>query len=1028
MVKDKVEICEINLSRFNSVQGIGQFPLFAKARYAALAEIIGREIDIEFQHFIAQPIEEGDKIIWYSIPFNEKPVRYIELSENKVGLYQKIKHETIKIYENALNNLKTKGRLDDYEYLEKCLKYIEDDFLYCYDEKIVLCVWGMKPKKNDYGNYGEYVLDVFQAPNNTLRYSITFNSGQNGTIQGENQLTIELEKGAILNQSDIPDINPNDGYIFEKWEDDEILKGQVIKSNKIINAVYIEEPKKPVNPPIPELEYIPDNIANELEYHTVYFKVLSDKGEIENKIKKVFPDGYQISENDIPNIDDKKGYSFTGWDSDPINKEVYNDLSFEGCYNKNKRIPWYTRFWNWLRGLFFGNGFFKWLLWLLLLILFILLFSWLFRRCNKVKPIPSPINEKPWVHSDPRVGDRGGIYDPGNPYEPEPTPPEYNDVLPPNQGVMPPIDTTKIIRNPGKPVIIGDRLNILLENEDKSIMDLAKDFKKKYPDDKYKVVYYDDVVKRMQIEIPVDERLKLKAEIPGKFSPEYELFVFDESLFEGSYSPKDPAFNDSKKSWYLKTINAPIAWDITRGSPKLTIAIVDNGFSLNHPELKSKVVMPYNVWLHSKEVFAQPIDHGTHVAGTALAFANNGKGLCGIAPNCSFMPVQVASKGGIMTTTSILDGILYALYQGADVINVSLGMEFTGTLSNNEQRDLQNNHFKEEERLWNKVMEISNKHKAVIVVAAGNENMLAGINPMNRPKNFIIVSAVDKNNHSYQKAGFSNYGDYSTVSAPGVDIYSSVGNNDYQLMNGTSMAAPIVAGTVALMKSLNKNLSSEQIVCILQGTGKTTNGKVGNLIQIDKALQRVKSGNFTDCGSRPETPSTGDVQVLLSWNNYNDLDLVCTDPNNETVWFKNKNVSSGGKLEIDMNENYPDSKTPIENIFWPSGGASNGTYRVYVVYYKKHINVNETPYKITVKYGDKIEEFTGTIKLEDNSIPICTFTLGSLGNPQNPSNPDSPSTGRSKDALLREREQLQKQLDQIDSELQGIRNNVKFKK
>ena len=660
---------------------------------------------------------------------------------------------------------------------------------------------------------------------------------------------------------------------------------------------------------------------------------------------------------------------------------------------------------------------------MLLLLLLILLLIWLLRGCDRerVHPIPSPIDDKPWIHDDPRVGDGGGIYDPGNPYQKVPTPPEYRDVLPPNQGEMPPVDTTKIIREPGKPVIISNRLNVLMENEDKSIMDLAKKFKEKYPDDKYKVVYYDDVVKRMQIEVPPEERLKLKTEIPEKFAPEYELFVFDESLFEGGYTPNDPAFSSSDKSWYLKSINAPNAWDITKGSDKHTIAIVDNGFSLKHPELQSKVVMPYNVWLHSKEIFAQNTDHGTHVAGTALALMDNKKGLCGIAPNCAFMPVQVSNKQGLMTTTSILDGILYALYQGADVMNVSLGMQFTGTLPESEQRNLQNNHFKEEERLWNKVMEISDKHKAIIVVAAGNENMLAGVNPMSRPKNFIVASAVDKRNREYHKAGFSNYGDYSTVSAPGVDIYSTVGNNDYQVMDGTSMAAPIVTGTIALMKSLNDSLTAEQIVCILQGTGKPAEGKVGNLIQIDKALLKVKSGEFTDCDSRPDTPSTGDVQILLSWDNYNDLDLVCTDPNNETVWFKNKNISSGGKLEIDMNVNYPDSKTPIENIYWPTGGAPNGTYNVYLVYYKKHIEINETPYKITVKYGDKTEVFTGKIKREDNSIPICTFTLGDANN-------SSPPSGRSKDELLREREKLQKQLDQIDRELREIRNNVNFKK
>jgi len=428
--------------------------------------------------------------------------------------------------------------------------------------------------------------------------------------------------------------------------------------------------------------------------------------------------------------------------------------------------------------------------------------------------------------------------------------------------------------------------------------------------------------------------------------------------------------------------------------------------------------MPYNVWLHSKDIFAQRIDHGTHVAGTALAIIDNKMGLCGIAPECAFMPVQVANKHDFMTTTSVLDGILYALYQGADIINVSLGMEFTGTLTDNEQRNLQENHFKEEERLWNKVMEISLKHKAIIVLAAGNENMLAGVNPMNRPKNFIIVSAVDKSNLEYRKAGFSNYGGYSTISAPGVEIFSTVSNNDYQVMDGTSMSAPIISGTVALMKSLNKDLTPEQIICVLQGTGKPAEGKIGNLIQIDKALQKINSGDFTNCDNLPATPSTGDVQVLLSWNNYNDLDLIVTDPANEKVWYKNRNVSSGGKLEIDMNVNYPDSKTPIENIYWPRGEAPNGTYSVFLSYYEQHTDINETHYKITVIYGDSTEEYTGTIMHEDNSMPICTFTLGNTDDQLNP-NPQSPDKKR--DELLRERESLQERIDQIDRELQNIR-------
>lgn len=976
MVKDKIEICQIQLSNFNSIQGIGNFPLYSKARYNALSEIIRRNIPTKYQHFIAQPVEDGDIITFYAIQFYEKPIRFTELPEDKKEIYTVIKSETISEYQNALLNLQKTGNNEDYEYLEKTLKYIIDDFLYCFDGRVVLCVWGMKPKNNSNDYYGEYVLDVFPDVKNTLKYNITFDAGENGLINGEKIFKLAVNKGTTLNNQDIPIVIANEGYVFEKWDNDSIIfNGEAIKKDIYVCALYsklVEEKNEPVIDVIDETEIIEPETPI---IHKVFFRVLSPDGKIEKEYIKEIENGTKLSENDIPLIAEKKGFTIKEWDVDPINQEIYQNHSYETRYEKINKIPWYIRFWNWLKNIFLSTNIFRWILWLLLIIGLLLLISWLLRSCEHSKPIPSPVEKKPWVISDPRVGDGGGIYDPGNPYSKNPTPPEYSDILPPNEGEMPPYDRDKIIRKPGKPVIVGNRLNILLENEDKSILELAKDFKVKYPSNEYKVVYYDDVVKRMQVEIPESERETLKKEIPLKFAPEYQLFVFDESLFESNLVPNDPDLKNAKKSWYLKSIHAPEAWNISLGSPKITVAIVDNGFNLSHPELAKKVVMPYNVWTHSNNITSQEVDHGTHVAGTALAIANNGKGLCGIAPKCAFMPVQVASEDGLMTTTSVLDGILYSLYQGADVINVSLGLEFLKNMPIDQQHELQNNHFKEEERLWNKVMEISDKHKTTIVIAAGNENVLAGISPMNRPKNFIIVSAVNKLNNQYQKAGFSNYGHFSTISAPGVDIYSTVGQDEYQTMSGTSMAAPIVTGTVALMKSINKNLTSEQIICVLKNTGKSANGKIGNIIQINKALELVKSGKINICHERPTTPSTGDVQILLSWDNYNDLDLVCRDPKNELIWFKDRKAKSGGELEIDMNVNYPDNEKPIENIFWPIGKAPKGKYYISLIYYKKHINKDETNYKINVTYGNKVKLYTGTIKSIDNKKYIGGFTL-----------------------------------------------------
>lgn len=928
-----------DLKYFKAVQIIGGRKIFERYK---LASPMLEKFDVKYRHFLAYAVKEDNTIEFHGIKSKQDTPQILsELQGDDANKYQNIKNETLAYYQSKIEELKAIDK-DKAEFLADAIKSVDDRFVYCYDDKVVLGAWGMQVRENVRADITEIRKDMRrkvkevdivpdEMPQPITPFNISFNAGENGTLNGNSFVT--KEANSYLGVDEIPQVNPNNGYEFIGW--DEIPNDYQVTGDKEFTAQY-----RPI-PPI----VVPPN-------------------------------------------------------------------------------PWWKRLWLWLTGL----GCLKWLLWLLLALLLLLLFCWLFRSCES-HPVGGGAlgdNDSTWLDQDPNRGHDGGIYDPYNPYEPKPTPPGFEDVLPPHQGVLPPIkDNPEII--PGNPTIIANRLNILMDNEDKSIMDLAKDFKAKYPDEKYKVVYYDDVVKRMQIEFPKEEREQLKQEIPPAFAPEYELFIFDEALFEGLYNPSDPAFSDNDKSWYLKAIQAPLAWDITRGSEKITIAIVDNGFNLKHPELKSKVVQPYNVWKQSDEIYPQQVDHGTHVAGIALAVADNGKGISGIAPNCKFMPVQVANEQNQMTTTSVLDGILYALYQGADVINVSLGSMFSGLDQYDEtvQKDLINNHFKEEERLWQHVMRIAAKHNSTLVIAAGNDNVLAGIDALQRPELFITVSAVDKNNRAYNKAEFSNYGQFSDISAPGVGIYSTFGKDDYQTMDGTSMAAPIIAGAVALMKSLNDKLTSKQILCILQSTGSETQGNIGKLVQLDKALQKVKSGELVDC--TPE-PNTGDVQVLLSWDNYNDLDLIVTDPNSESVWFKNRRVSSGGQLQIDMNVEYPDSKTPIENIYWQSGGAPNGTYNVYLLYFKQHENIEVNPYKITVKQGDKTDEYKGTINNEDEAIHICTFTLGNASSIQNPpnanqNNPNTPSDNNRQSQLEQERDRLQMELDRVNNELRRIGNS-----
>jgi subtilisin family serine protease len=789
-IKGKEQLCSSEKKYFKSIQGFGDRTLFD--RYPDIESVVKKKVSEKYQNFLAEPDDEGDTITWYSAPYNETPVRFSELQGEERITYEKVKNETLSHYQKVIDDLKNENQSSEAETLESAIKFINDDFLYCYDGILVLGIWGMQLKENYRESLGTVSKNLFK-----------------------------------------------------------IKKKAPVIAPPVIEATTQEVPEEVVEVSEPSESL-----------HNIKFNP-GEHGYIQGNSEFQKPLGESISENEIPRIEPKEGYQFTGWDRNPTNFQADGDTVFTAQYAPIippiVELPWYMRLWNWIRNFFFGRGCLRWLLWLLLFLLLLFLLLWLLQCCeSKPEPIPDPIEDKPWVLEDSLVSDEGGIYDPGNPYEKVPTPPGYEDILPPFEGELLPIDSTEIIREPGQPVIIGNRLNILMENEDKSIMDFARAFKVKYPDENYKVVFYDDKAKYMQIEIPSSERVNLQTEIPEKFAPEYKLFVFDESQFETGYIPNDPAFSSEDKAWYLNTINAPKAWDITKGSPKVTVAIVDNGFSLDHPELKSKVVMPYNVWKQSAEIFAQEEDHGTHVAGTALALMDNQEGLTGIAPNCAFMPVQVADDQGQMTTTSIVRGILYALYQGADVINVSLGKAFPPGLSEAQQEDLQNNRFKSEERLYKKVMEIAEKHNAIVVIAAGNDDILAGADPINRPKNFVVVSALDKNSKNLEKAGFSNYGDYSTISAPGVSIYSSVGDDGYKSWEGTSMAAPIITGTIALMKSLNKDLTVEQIKCILQGTGKPVEGNVGNLVQLDQVLAKVKSGDFSNCQSKEDSPPLGD--------------------------------------------------------------------------------------------------------------------------------------------------------------------------
>jgi subtilisin family serine protease len=240
------------------------------------------------------------------------------------------------------------------------------------------------------------------------------------------------------------------------------------------------------------------------------------------------------------------------------------------------------------------------------------------------------------------------------------------------------------------------------------------------------------------------------------------------------------------------------------------------------------------------------------VASMAIGGVNNDRGLSGIAPNCKFMPISLGQEP--FTTFSIISGALYAIYQGADVVNLSLGyslgilaaMPVEQQISLSEQLNLV------EEDVWDYVFSLANDRNVMIVWAAGNDNVFVGLDATKRNATTLRVSAVDESLH---KAGFSNFGNIAqlhiketSVSAPGVKIFGACPNNSFATEQGTSFAAPLVTGAVALMKSLNPDLTNTQIIQIIQQTSRPIAGNesIGDLLQIYDALNKVQ-----EMGIRP---------------------------------------------------------------------------------------------------------------------------------------------------------------------------------
>lgn len=341
--------------------------------------------------------------------------------------------------------------------------------------------------------------------------------------------------------------------------------------------------------------------------------------------------------------------------------------------------------------------------------------------------------------------------------------------------------------------------------------------------------------------------------------------------------------------WGLNRINATAVVNATQNRPpdqkKVIVAVVDTGVDYNHEDLKD------NIWKNPGEIDGDGIDndgngyiddvsgwdfgdgdnnplddhmkggHGTHVAGIIGAVGNNALGVVGVNPNVSIMATKhfsTSDSEGYLWNT--IPAIYYAIANKARVINLSFSSKF---FNQDEYNALQDAY----------------RSNILVIASAGNNGKDNDIEPRYPASydlpNIITVAATDQND---QLASFSNYGENSVdLAAPGVNIYSTLPNNQYASWNGTSMAVPHVAGAAALLLDANPNLTVLELRYALLSTVdplSSLQGKVntGGRLNVLEAYKQVVGNTSPQTDSANKNTTSTTSEIVIQAENYTSAD------------------------------------------------------------------------------------------------------------------------------------------------------------
>ena len=323
--------------------------------------------------------------------------------------------------------------------------------------------------------------------------------------------------------------------------------------------------------------------------------------------------------------------------------------------------------------------------------------------------------------------------------------------------------------------------------------------------------------------------------------------------------PDDPDYK-SYQYCHVK-MQSEDAWNITTGSEDVIMAIIDTGLDGTHPEFEGRVVTGHN--FHTDEdvppgTFFDSYGHGTHVAGIAGATGNNAIGVAGVNWKSKIMPLKVNDEGDEIAEY-VIASIPWAVDHGANVMNMSLG-------SPGYSQALQD------------AITYACKKDAVVVVSMGNNSSAV----VQFPAACQGVVAVGSSNGNDGLSGFSTWGKYISLCAPGENIYSTSKNDHgYMSTSGTSMSTPQVVGAVALIQSIHPDWTIEEIRSQLESTADDM-GDAG----FDRKTGWGRLNLYKLLSSSKVTNKYGRVRIFVKntlGTGLDGADVVLTDSSGETV-------------------------------------------------------------------------------------------------------------------------------------------------